>query len=263
MQDDNKSQNMVLWETIRNVDKAFLEPYPTEDGRILTGINVMHGRALFTAIFGPCGTDWGYDDSDWVTRGNVLTCKVTLWYKPHLIIPSYPAELVARVSEFGGAKLNGDADVCKKALTSALKRCFMALGHGADIYAGLYDQNNPENQAELTLPPVQTGEGFVGPAAANEMPEDLPTIEDKQQIYLDKILERQPLFQMCERRIVDGYVYFLIDETQAGEHLSDLEALGFKESTKYPGGRFFKLPLPHGAIPASPSVSGASTHVRQ
>lgn len=136
--------NISLWEKLSTeVDPRFLSNYVSDDGTntTLTAISHMHGRNAMTAIFGPCGTGWGYRVLS-LEKVNAFTAmKVEMWYKPSKFDPSYGKDEIASVEEYGTATIAG-RECFKQMLSSALNRCFMTLGHAAYIYSGFSENPN-------------------------------------------------------------------------------------------------------------------------
>lgn len=247
--DESMQPNLFLWERLCNIHKDFTSPFE-RNGKSFTSISHVHGRALMTAIFGPQGTGWGYEISDWTERRGILSCMVTLWYKPGLVSSAYDSEQVAMVSEYGGTRLdNEDDDVCKKTVTDALSRCFMALGHGADIHAGLRDSKyNADKQANPTpTTPAKTESGPSSQQQPREQGQPEPSANAQATTtasvdeYVQTLIAKEPILGTCEYRTSDDCLYFL---TPVNPDEKKYIHLGFKPSKNYKNRLFLDNPLP-------------------
>ena len=145
-----------LWTDITKVDEKYTRAY-TKGDFTGTSIHHVHGRKVMTKKFGPHGLGWGFKTRNWEDDGTTVTCLGRLWYRPHYLDKSYPWDLVCEVFEIGSiGKLieNGNGtmkpttDIKKGAATDAFNRCCMALGHGAEIYAGLVAPPDPKGNPQ-------------------------------------------------------------------------------------------------------------------
>lgn len=187
--------SMSVWDIFsEEIPEKFLYRYPAEnpaeEGQMLTGILPIHGRELMTKTFGPCGLAWGYDIAGLVKVGSRTAVRIRLWYKPYYLNKEYEPSLVCAIEEYGGAYQPG-RETLKKALSSALNRCFMALGHGASIYtdrlsspAGVDLQDMEETIADTATDTAADTEAEIA-VSAEEQPgpqpqtkEGLPVFEE-------------------------------------------------------------------------------------
>lgn len=140
-----------LWQELINVDPKYTKQF-TRNGFTGTSISHVHGRMVMTKLFGPHGLGWGFTASNFVDDGESVTCDGYLWYRPYYVDDSYPWDLVCDVNDSGSiGKMMENEDGTKRPTTDpkkgatrdAMNACLMALGHGANIYAGLLDPPAP------------------------------------------------------------------------------------------------------------------------
>jgi len=141
--------NNVIWEKLSSeIHPSYLYKYQSLDGTELTGIRPIHGRERMTNLFGPAGLGWGYKISDPIKVGAGVTVKVSLWYKPSEITEGVEQETVSSVEEYGTIHPVANPESLKMAVSSALNRCFMALGHGATIYGALSSEGDAPSKVD-------------------------------------------------------------------------------------------------------------------
>lgn len=265
-----------LWKELLNVDDKYTKPF-TRNGFTGTSISHVHGRMVMTKLFGPHGLGWGFAASNFVDDGESVTCDGHLWYRPHYVDDSYPWELVCDVHDSGsiGKMMENDdgtkrptSDPKKGAARDAMNACFMALGHGANIYAGLLDPPGPNNGQNGTppsngqpgknngTPPSQenrqgqeTGSGTSAgkappqgagknpspaaekspPAERNKTSQDPPAkLNDSQQAVLDQLTGQHKLLKACEYQFVEEMLWFKIKTPTNQTRLKELQEFGFQ-----------------------------------
>jgi len=168
MTNNAEKKNLDLWEKVGTTPPQYTKGF--NQGFSGTAINSTYLIRLATEHWGMIGLDWGYDISEERVDsgapvynanndiiGNILThtIKLCLWVKR--------GEEYARIEHFGhtpyvyySAKNNKwitDQEAPKKSLTDALKKCLSMYGFSADIYLGLYDDQNyvEEVKAQVAL----------------------------------------------------------------------------------------------------------------
>ena len=147
------NNNLHIWEQVEETALGATKQAKLE-GRTVTSIN---GVAMFkeaTKIWGPVGIGWGYeildevfqhggpifDDANMKVADNMVhTIKLELWYKD--------GEDTGKVVQFGHTPFiyktkygpKTDFEAPKKSLTDAIKKCLSMLGFSADIFMGMFD----------------------------------------------------------------------------------------------------------------------------
>lgn len=154
--------NLSIWEQVQETDRSMTRT-GWLDGRDVTSINATYMVKQATEQFGPIGIGWGYEivEERYDTaapiykEGEILgheidhTLRLKLWY----MLDGKRGE----VEHFGHTPFimrskNGpytDHEAPKKSLTDALKKCLSMLGFSADIFMGLYDDQNYVEAIEL------------------------------------------------------------------------------------------------------------------
>lgn len=147
--------NLKLWDSVQETDRSMTRT-GWLDGRDVTSINATYMVKQATEQFGPIGIGWGYEivEERYDTaapiykEGEIVgheidhTLRLKLWYE----LDGKRGE----VEHFGHTPFimrskSGpytDHEAPKKSLTDALKKCLSMLGFSADIFMGLYDDQN-------------------------------------------------------------------------------------------------------------------------
>ena len=136
------TDNLALWNAVSKTDPAHTKRVNQRGG--FTAISAHYQVMAATAQFGPIGKGWGYDASDPILLGDVVTVGVTLWHG-------------TRENKFGpvwgGADLKDskgkfDSDAPKKAGTDGLTKALSQLGFNADVFLGRFDDNKYVEQVK-------------------------------------------------------------------------------------------------------------------
>lgn len=153
-------KDKTLWDRVEATDPAYTKQFNRGGGFSGTGINATYLAKKATKCFGPMGIGWGVDivGEDFI-EGHILDketgqkciihrVKVKLWY----VSDGSRGE----VTHFGQTTFVGsnkygtytDEEAPKKSLTDATTKALSMLGFGADIFMGLYDDQ--EYREEVT-----------------------------------------------------------------------------------------------------------------
>ncbi len=153
-------KDKTLWDRVEATDPAYTKQFNRGGGFSGTSINATYLAKKATKCFGPMGIGWGVDivGEDFI-EGHILDketgqkciihrVKVKLWYLNN-------GER-GEVTHFGQTTFVGsnkygtytDEEAPKKSLTDATTKALSMLGFGADIFMGLYDDQ--EYREEVT-----------------------------------------------------------------------------------------------------------------
>lgn len=248
---NSRTIGLCLWNKITSVGPEFLRSITLSSGNQGTAINPMSGRQYMTEIFGPCGLGWGYSSSEWNQRGSHLFAKITLWYRPYYLSEAFDFDVKCEVEEWGGTPMaKGQDDVYKMTLTDGLSRCFMALGHGAAIYAGLMDSKYP-----LTPQPAAQPQGDTEPAPADQQLAEgefaqkandnlaaSAKFDDMVDNFFHQLCEANPILNSCKSFKDAENVYFTIEK--GCENEQEYVTFGFKTPGNKPNILCVKFPIP-------------------
>lgn len=152
---ETENANMSIWNQVE-VTPPSATKTSNYQGRDMTSINAQYMVQRATEMWGPIGINWGYeiveervDETGPLIFNNEIvgtyqnhTLRLKLWYTV--------AEKRYTVEHFGHTPYvyrsrNGpmvDQDAPKKSLTDALKKCLSMLGFAADIFLGMYDDQD-------------------------------------------------------------------------------------------------------------------------
>jgi hypothetical protein len=164
MEQSVMTDNLAIWNKVRNVPPEHLKNFTRGGGFKGTAIKPMWAIKTMTEIFGPVGDGWGMDKPDFqVVAGHnnevMVYCTVRVW------TASYPGE--KEIHDFygvGGDKVVGyikantakgyperwenDDEAFKKAYTDAIGNALKFLGVAADIHMGLWDGSKYSKEAD-------------------------------------------------------------------------------------------------------------------
>lgn len=170
-----ESATLELWNRVRTPTVSATKA-AVVNGRTITQLDIMWLFKKATEIWGPAGQGWGWDiveerydqgrpifakqagdtEDPFRVLGHevVHTVAVTFWYtiiEPGNAKSRIPDQTIRRqVGPHYGhtpfvywsrkyVEFAQDEEAAKKSVTDALKKCATALGFGADIWAGLFD----------------------------------------------------------------------------------------------------------------------------
>jgi len=159
MSEEAKKKN-TLWESVERTDPQYTKQFTKGGGFTGTGINATYIAKKASTVFGPMGIGWGVDivNEDFI-QGNIINAEtgentvihriqIKLWY----LLDGKRGE----VTHFGQTTFVGknkygsftDEEAPKKSLTDATTKALSMLGFGADIFMGMYDDQ--EYREEVT-----------------------------------------------------------------------------------------------------------------
>lgn len=247
--------NLELWKDVFKTDERFTTAFSVNGGG--TSINGTYMTMIATREFGPKGIGWGvdileerFDNGAPITRtvkgtdgnntwelipdgvGGILTekhhiIKIRLWYIRNGVRGeeiSFGCTPYIYSSKHG---LICDGEATKKSLTDATKKALSALGFCADIFMGLYDNQEyrQKNKAEFAL------------KNASENAEDAARVRQELDDKLTRVANTLAS-AVSENEI--NKVYSSIAR-EAEVHRKDAEAKGDTQHARYLGGRLRRL----------------------
>lgn len=250
-----ESDNLELWKDVFKTDERFTTAFSLNGGG--TSINGTYMTMIATREFGPKGIGWGvdileerFDNGAPITRtvkgtdgnntwelipdgvGGILTekhhiIKIRLWYIRNGVRGeeiSFGCTPYIYSSKHG---LICDGEATKKSLTDATKKALSALGFCADIFMGLYDNQEyrQKNKAEFAL------------KNASENAEDAARVRQELDDKLTRVANTIAS-AVSENEI--NKVYSSIAR-EAEVHRKDAEAKGDTQHARYLGGRLRRL----------------------
>ncbi|EAA6341838.1 TPA: hypothetical protein MM852_004554 [Salmonella enterica subsp. enterica] len=250
-----ESDNLELWKDVFKTDERFTTAFAVNGGG--TSINGTYMTMIATREFGPKGIGWGvdileerFDNGAPITRtvkgtdgnntwelipdgvGGILTekhhiIKIRLWYIRNGVRGeeiSFGCTPYIYSSKHG---LICDGEATKKSLTDATKKALSALGFCADIFMGLYDNQEyrQKNKAEFAL------------KNASENAEDAARVRQELDDKLTRVANTLAS-AVSENEI--NKVYSSIAR-EAEVHRKDAEAKGDTQHARYLGGRLRRL----------------------
>ncbi|EBA4379571.1 hypothetical protein EC15_12185 [Salmonella enterica subsp. enterica serovar Bareilly str. CFSAN000209] len=250
-----ESDNLELWKDVFKTDERFTTAFSVNGGG--TSINGTYMTMIATREFGPKGIGWGvdileerFDNGAPITRtvkgtdgnntwelipdgvGGILTekhhiIKIRLWYIRNGVRGeeiSFGCTPYIYSSKHG---LICDGEATKKSLTDATKKALSALGFCADIFMGLYDNQEyrQKNKAEFAL------------KNASENAEDAARVRQELDDKLTRVANTLAS-AVSENEI--NKVYSSIAR-EAEVHRKDAEAKGDTQHARYLDGRLRRL----------------------
>ena len=147
--------NMLIWDSVKATSPSHTKTVKL-GGRDVTSINGMYMAQRATETFGPAGTGWGWtvleerfdqgspifnDKERKQQLGNevVNTIHLELWYMQggqRRTISQYGHTPFIMATQYGPKT---DMDASKKSMTDAMKKCLSMLGFSADIFLGMFE----------------------------------------------------------------------------------------------------------------------------
>jgi hypothetical protein len=185
--------NLIIWDQVKETDPNQTKQYKGVGGFVGTSINPTYLIQKATKIWGPIGTNWGYeiledrfdhgapviDEETKVPTGAFFqthTIKLQLWYmaeKEKRTVIHYGHTPFVYRNKYG---IQMDYEAPKKSLTDALKKCLTMLGFSADIMMG--DFEDPDYRQEV--------EEKVRVEKSEDKIRELETIKLEQKEWLEK-----------------------------------------------------------------------------
>jgi hypothetical protein len=160
-------ETMQIWDKVYKTDPAATKQ-ASVNGQKITSISGQHMIKRATEVFGPVGIGWGwtvveerFDEGGQIRNdkgeviGNELghTIRIKLWYEmdgKRGEVEQYGCTPFVYRSKWGATT---DTEAPKKSLTDAVKKALAMLGFSADIFLGMFDDQDyvAERQAEVQL----------------------------------------------------------------------------------------------------------------
>ncbi|EAW8718958.1 hypothetical protein LP27_20505 [Salmonella enterica] len=250
-----ESDNLKLWKDVFKTDERFTTAFSVNGGG--TSINGTYMTMIATREFGPKGIGWGvdileerFDNGAPITRtvkgtdgnntwelipdgvGGILTekhhiIKIRLWYIRNGVRGeeiSFGCTPYIYSSKHG---LICDGEATKKSLTDATKKALSALGFCADIFMGLYDNQEyrQKNKAEFAL------------KNASENAEDAARVRQELDDKLTRVANT--LASAVSENEINKVFSSIAREAEV--HRKDAEAKGDTQHARYLGGRLRRL----------------------
>lgn len=150
------TDNMRIWSQVEKTDPAATKA-ATVSGQKITSISGQHMIKRATEVFGPVGIGWGwtvveerFDQGGPIRndKGELLgnevghTIRIRLWFElggKRGEVEQYGCTPFAYKSKWG---VTTDTEAPKKSLTDAIKKALAMLGFSADIFLGLFDDQD-------------------------------------------------------------------------------------------------------------------------
>lgn len=138
------SENLKLWNSVETTDPNYTKT--VDIGHGFTAICAQYQRKNATETFGPFGKGWGVRSPEYqfieLSECKLLTYQAVFWYVLDGNEHEFPicSSMKAEYTSNRG-KLVVDEDCFKKVATSALTKGLSFLGFNADVFVGLFDDN--------------------------------------------------------------------------------------------------------------------------
>lgn len=158
-------QNMRIWGQVDKTDTRFTKKAKV-NGQDITSLSGTAMVMKATELFGPVGIGWGwkvveerFDDGHEIFTGEGdkracigreigHTVKIALWFMQdgqRGEIEQYGCTRYQYKTSYG---MTTDGEAPKKSLTDAIKKALSMLGFSADVFLGLFDDQNYVQQLE-------------------------------------------------------------------------------------------------------------------
>lgn len=158
-------QNMRIWNHVDKTDTRFTKKAKV-NGQDITSLSGTAMVMKATELFGPVGIGWGwkvveerFDDGHEIFTGEGdkracigreigHTVKIALWFMQdgqRGEIEQYGCTRYQYKTSYG---MTTDGEAPKKSLTDAIKKALSMLGFSADVFLGLFDDQNYVQQLE-------------------------------------------------------------------------------------------------------------------
>lgn len=158
-------QNMQIWSKVDKTDTRFTKKAKV-NGQDITSLSGTAMVMKATELFGPVGIGWGwkiveerFDEGHeiFIGEGDKRACigreightvKIALWFMQEDKrgeIEQYGCTRYQYKTSYG---MTTDGEAPKKSLTDAIKKALSMLGFSADVFLGLFDDQNYVQQLE-------------------------------------------------------------------------------------------------------------------
>ena len=172
--------NMRIWEQVQTTDTRFAKNAEV-GGQKITSLNGTAMVMKATEMFGPVGIGWGwkvleerFDDGHEVFAGEGdkriclgreigHTVKIQLWFMQdgqRGEVEQYGCTRYQYKTKYG---MTTDGEAPKKSLTDAIKKALSMLGFSADVFLGMFDDQNyvQQLQAEQAIEQAEDREAEI------------------------------------------------------------------------------------------------------
>ena len=147
---------MVIWSQVEKTDPSATKSAKV-NGQQITAISGQHMIKRATEVFGPVGIGWGWrvveerfdkggeirnDKQDLIGHEVGHTVRIALWFElegKRGEVEQYGCTPFTYKSKWG---VTTDTEAPKKSLTDAIKKALAMLGFSADIFLGLFDDQD-------------------------------------------------------------------------------------------------------------------------
>lgn len=158
-------KNMQIWNSVDKTDTRFTKKAKV-NGQDITSLSGTAMVMKATELFGPVGIGWGwkiieerFDDGHeiYIGEGDKRSCigreightlKIALWFTQdgqRGEIEQYGCTRYQYKTSYG---MTTDGEAPKKSLTDAIKKALSMLGFSADVFLGLFDDQDYVQQLE-------------------------------------------------------------------------------------------------------------------
>lgn len=172
--------NMSIWEKVQTTDTRYTKDAKV-GGQQITSLNGTAMVMKATELFGPVGIGWGwkiieerFDDGHeiYTGEGDKRACigreightvKICLWFVQggqRGEIEQYGCTRYQYKTNYG---MTTDGEAPKKSLTDAIKKALSMLGFSADVFLGMFDDQNyvQQLQAEQAIEQAEDREAEI------------------------------------------------------------------------------------------------------
>lgn len=170
-------KNMLIWDQVEKTDPSATKA-ATVSGQKITSISGQHMVKRATEIFGPVGIGWGwtvveerFDKGGDIRKdtGEVIgnevghTVRIRLWFMQdgqRGEVEQYGCTPFTYKSKWG---VTTDTEAPKKSLTDAIKKALAMLGFSADIFLGMFDDQDyvAAREAESSIAKAEDKEAEI------------------------------------------------------------------------------------------------------
>lgn len=144
----NQNQNLKIWESVSETDVAYTKHVTQRGG--YTSICATYQSMKATEMFGPYGKGWGLEsityDFSMLEQLKMVICNAVFFYTVDDKRISFPINNA--INPMMGVK--PDEDFCKKVETNTISKALSKLGFSADVFMGLFDDNDYLNQIKTS-----------------------------------------------------------------------------------------------------------------
>ncbi|MDR5859438.1 hypothetical protein FZZ93_05625 [Halomonas eurihalina] len=152
------TDHLALWHQVEKTPTNVVKQ-ANVNGQQITAIDTMHMIRLATQVFGPMGLGWGYQiEEERYDQGAPILDPQTGEVKAHELTHTVRLMLWYRwqgekgeVTQFGHTRAvyrtnkgswMTDGEAPKKSVSDAMKKCLSLLGFAADIFTGMFDDQD-------------------------------------------------------------------------------------------------------------------------